>query len=67
MIRFSTSHEHSKHVLRPARHAWLQVVGGALTLNGQSLSAGDGAAVSEKRELVIEAGRDAEFLLFDLA
>ena len=51
----------------PAPHAWLQVLGGALTLNGQSLSAGDGAAVSEERELVIEAGRDAEFLLFDLA
>jgi len=53
--------------LQPGRHAWLQVVGGAVTLNGQPLSAGDGAAVSEEEALEIAGREPAEILLFDLA
>jgi len=48
------------------RHAWLQVIRGALSLNGQPLSSGDGAAVSEEKALRIAADEDSEFLLFDL-
>ncbi|WP_293149226.1 MULTISPECIES: pirin family protein [unclassified Microcoleus] len=55
------------HVLQPNRHAWIQVARGAVLLNGLSLEKGDGAAVSDEAELVIEAAEDAEFLLFDLA
>ena len=53
--------------LRPGRHAWLQVARGALTLNGEALEQGDGAAISDEAELDIVATEDAEILLFDLA
>ena len=52
--------------LRPGRHAWLQVARGALTLNGEALQQGDGAAISDEAELDIVATEDAEILLFDL-
>ena len=55
------------HTLRDGRHAWVQVARGAVTLNGTPLSAGDGASVSDERELVVGASEDAELLLFDLA
>jgi quercetin 2,3-dioxygenase len=62
--------------LDPARHAWVQVARGKVRVNGQALSAGDGAALSAVRELRIEgvptageqeAGADGEVLVFDLA
>jgi redox-sensitive bicupin YhaK (pirin superfamily) len=55
------------HSLQPQRHAWVQVARGAITLNGLSLDKGDGAAISEETDVVIEATTDAEILLFDLA
>ena len=56
------------HTLRPGRHAWLQVINGELSLNGKTMKPGDGAAVSEEKQLTIagQSGK-AEFLLFDLA
>jgi quercetin 2,3-dioxygenase len=56
-----------KHVLAPGRHAWLQLVRGAGTANGQWLRAGDGAAISEESDIEIVADEPAEVLLFDLA
>lgn len=56
-----------EHPLGPGRHAWVQVVRGALTVNGASLTAGDGAAISDEPGLAIEAASEAEALLFDLA
>jgi redox-sensitive bicupin YhaK (pirin superfamily) len=55
------------HTLAPGRHAWLQVLRGRAALNGQPLTAGDGAAVSEEERLEIQGQDDAEVLLFDLA
>jgi redox-sensitive bicupin YhaK (pirin superfamily) len=55
------------HELRAGRHAWVQLVGGSLKINGVELSAGDGAAVSEEGRLSISAAEPSEFLLFDLA
>ncbi len=55
------------HALQPNRHAWVQVARGAVLLNGLTLEKGDGAAISDETELVIEAAEDAEILLFDLA
>jgi hypothetical protein len=55
------------HSLQSQRHAWVQVARGAITLNGLSLDKGDGAAISEETDVVIEATTDAEILLFDLA
>jgi redox-sensitive bicupin YhaK (pirin superfamily) len=56
-----------EHRLAAGRHAWLQVVKGAVELNGTRLGAGDGAAVSRETALTITAGEDAEVILFDLA
>ncbi len=53
--------------LAAGRHAWLQVLRGSVTLNGTELKTSDGAAISEERSLDIQAGDDAEIMLFDLA
>lgn len=55
------------HRLAGGRHAWVQIVGGAVAVNGTRLAQGDGAALSGEDLLDIEAGEDAEVLLFDLA
>jgi quercetin 2,3-dioxygenase len=49
------------------RHAWAQVIRGAVLLNGTTLTAGDGAAVSKEAMLQLRATDAAELLLFDLA
>ena len=55
------------HELTPGRHAWLQLISGALDVNGQKLDAGDGVAISEETLLTLKASADnTEFLLFDL-
>jgi redox-sensitive bicupin YhaK (pirin superfamily) len=53
--------------LAPGRHCWLQVLRGAVTLNGQSLNTSDGAAISDETRLTLEAKVPAEIMLFDLA
>jgi redox-sensitive bicupin YhaK (pirin superfamily) len=59
--------EQVTHALRAGRGAWLQVVRGAVDLNGQALRAGDGAAVSSEPALTVKAAsNDTEILLFDL-
>jgi quercetin 2,3-dioxygenase len=55
------------HPLAEGRHAWLQVLRGSLSLNGQQLHTSDGAAVSEESSLTIQADENAEIMLFDLA
>jgi quercetin 2,3-dioxygenase len=59
--------ERVKHALADGRHAWLQMVGGRIELNGTPLAAGDGAAVSRERALEMVAQEPSHFLLFDLA
>ena len=61
------SGEAVEHRFAPGRHAWVQVIKGAVELNGERLEAGDGAAVSEERALKIRAEGDGEVILFDLA
>ena len=55
-----------QHELTLGRHVWLQVLRGAVHLNGQSLKTSDGAAISEEEALKIEASESAEIMLFDL-
>jgi hypothetical protein len=56
-----------RHPLDARRYAWVQVVKGNVSLNGQPLDEGDGAAVSDERELlVIGMKAGGEVLLFDL-
>jgi redox-sensitive bicupin YhaK (pirin superfamily) len=61
--------ERVRHALARGRHAWVQVARGALTLNGEPLRAGDGAALSEESalELAGSGPERAEALVFDLA
>ena len=54
------------HELPRDRHAWLQVLRGAVSLNGQELQTSDGVAVSEEQQLDIRATENAEIMLFDL-
>ncbi|MBW4518311.1 MAG: pirin family protein [Scytolyngbya sp. HA4215-MV1] len=52
--------------LAPARHAWLQVARGEVTLDGHHLQTGDAAAISEPALLKLSTDTSAEVLLFDL-
>ena len=57
-----------KHELNDGRYAWVQVARGAVTVNGQELKAGDGAAVAQEKKLEITGDAESsEVLLFDLA
>lgn len=52
----------------PGRYLWLQLIRGELSIDHrQQLTAGDGVAVSEHPELWLEALKETDFLLFDLA
>ncbi len=53
--------------IREGRHAWLQVARGSVSVDGNRLQEGDGAAVSGQDRLRMEGnGEPAEVLLFDL-
>jgi redox-sensitive bicupin YhaK (pirin superfamily) len=61
------SGEEVSYELARDRHAWLQLISGALNVNGEKLDAGDGAAISDETLLNLHASADnTEFLLFDL-
>jgi redox-sensitive bicupin YhaK (pirin superfamily) len=53
--------------IAPGRVAYVHLVRGALTANGQDLTAGDALQLRETSRLALSAGRDAEVLVFDLA
>ena len=55
------------HQMAPGRHAWIQVARGAVTVNGNELDQGDGAAISNESAVIIAGREQAEILLFDLA
>ena len=54
------------HSLAAGRHAWIHVAEGTLTVNGHSLSAGDGLAATQEAQLTLSAAGPAQVLLFDL-
>ena len=55
------------HVLPAGRIAWVQVVRGAVKVNGEALTAGDGASIHDETRIEFVAVSRTEFLLFDLA
>jgi redox-sensitive bicupin YhaK (pirin superfamily) len=55
------------HATDRTRKGWVQLASGALTVNGEELEAGDGAAIAYEDNVVIRAAADAEILLFDMA
>lgn len=50
----------------PERLIWVQAVKGAFTLNGKTLSVGDGAAIEGEDLIEITASDESEILLFDM-
>lgn len=52
--------------LQPDRKVFVQVVDGNIAVNGQRLSAGDGAQMQDEQSLQIAAVSEAEFLVFDM-
>jgi hypothetical protein len=50
--------------LAPDRHGWVQVTRGTFTVNGETLSPGDGAALSEVGEVTLKG--EGEALIFEL-
>ena len=54
------------HRFGPGRLGWIQVARGKVEVNGTALKAGDGAAISEERQIRIRSDSDSEILLFDM-
>ena len=59
--------EHAELALDPQRKAYVHLVRGQLSVNGQVLEGGDAAKLSGESRLVLANGHDAEVLVFDLA
>jgi redox-sensitive bicupin YhaK (pirin superfamily) len=55
-----------EHALRPQRHVWVHVAEGQVSLNGESLRAGDGVALSDEKAVALTGKGPAQVLLFDL-
>lgn len=54
------------HTIADKRIAWLQVARGAVSVDGETLGAGDGLAIETGGELRLEGVEAAEVLLFDM-
>ena len=59
--------ESVRHALAPGRIGWLQVARGTVTLDGEQLRPGDGAAIDGGAVAIAGTSDDAEILLFDMA
>jgi redox-sensitive bicupin YhaK (pirin superfamily) len=59
--------EHAELALDPQRKAYVHLVRGQLSVNGQLLVGGDAAKLSGESRLVLSDAQDAEVLVFDLA
>jgi len=58
--------ERHEHQLAPGRYAYVHVARGEISINGNRLSAGDGARIRNEEVITFEQGKEAEVLLFDL-
>ncbi|NBX02542.1 MAG: pirin family protein [Alphaproteobacteria bacterium] len=56
-----------EQTLAAGRGAWVHVATGQVEINGQSMSAGDGAAISAEQKITFAAKSESKILLFDLA
>jgi redox-sensitive bicupin YhaK (pirin superfamily) len=54
------------HHLAADRHAWLHVAEGEITLNGETLSGGDAAAINSENAVELAGRKPSQVLLFDL-
>ena len=58
--------ERAELALDPTRLAYVHLVRGEASINGQALQAGDAATLDGETRLSIDSGRDAEVIVFDL-
>jgi redox-sensitive bicupin YhaK (pirin superfamily) len=61
-----SSEQRVVHELESGRHAWLHVARGSIQLNGKTLNAGDGAAITKETRLELSGSPSGEAILFDL-
>ena len=54
------------HDFAPGRAGWVQVATGSVTLNGQRLDQGDGAAITDESAIELVGDAKADVLVFDL-
>lgn len=60
--------QEASYQIATGRQAWLQVISGAITVNGIPLETSDGAAISNTATLNIQTAQEkGDFLLFDMA
>lgn len=59
--------EQASLTLSPERKAYVHLIRGELRVNGQELQGGDAALLADETGLLLDAGKDAEVLVFDLA
>ncbi|MBM3348749.1 MAG: pirin family protein [Betaproteobacteria bacterium] len=59
--------QHATLAMDPNRKAYVHLIKGALTVNGQRLSGGDAAMIANESRIEISQGEEAEVLVFDLA
>ncbi len=57
----------ARYAIPEGRHVWLQILRGEVAFRGERLVAGDGLAMSDERDLILETDSTAEVMLFDLA
>src|SRR5690606_18944761 len=58
--------ESARLAIAPGRLAYVHLVRGAATVNGQRLAAGDALRYRDEAQVAISEGQDAEVLVFDL-
>lgn len=58
--------ELQRFTLPPQRYAYVHVARGSLLVNGQRMTAGDGARIRNEQLIEFSDGNEAEILLFDL-
>lgn len=58
--------ERAERPLAAGRRGYVHVARGSLVVNGQPMSAGDGLKLEQEASIVLEQGRAAEVLVFDL-
>jgi hypothetical protein len=58
--------ESAEPALERERRAYVHVARGAITVNGNTLAAGDAAMICAEPGVVLRAGKAAELLVFDL-
>jgi quercetin 2,3-dioxygenase len=58
--------EQARLALDPARKAYVHLVRGELTVNGQMLKGGDAAKLQGESVLILQGGKNAEVMVFDL-